>query len=150
MKKLILLLSLLITFSSQANLGDITKKQLKDYVVKGNNMTACFFPDVWYVNSAKERKAVLQRWRNDPNQEYLFTLYYAMQYPLLADSFGLENATTIYYGDDVVTYLLDQENISQKERDKITVKTKADCKKLKPEFERLFKEYPKQPYAQKD
>ncbi|WP_439242483.1 hypothetical protein [Lonepinella sp. BR2474] len=148
MKKLTLLLSLFIALSTHANLGDITKKQLKNYIVKGNNMTACLFPDLWYVNSDKERNAVLQSWKDDPNKQSLYIVYSSMFYPLLVDSFGMENATTIFYGEDVIEYYLEQENISQKDRNKITVKTEEDCKKIKLEFERLFEKYPKQPYAE--
>ncbi|MDH2927892.1 hypothetical protein [Lonepinella koalarum] len=150
MKKLSLLLSLFIALPSVANLGDITKKQLNDYVVKGNNITACFFPDLWHASSLDERNNILESWRNDTEKNGLFKYYQSLYYPLLADSFGEENATTIFYGDDVVEYYLDLKNINDTERNKITVHGDKDCQLLEKELERLFSTYPITPYTQAD
>ena len=57
---------------------------------------------------------------------HLVRVYYSLHYPLLADHFGMKNATLIFEGQkDLMPYL---NKLSQKEKSKVTAKTEKDCK----------------------
>ncbi|MGX3066022.1 hypothetical protein [Ursidibacter arcticus] len=149
MKKfgIILLLELLFT-TAVAKEHSISMDKVRNYIVKSNNITMCYFPDIWFAKSAEERQQVLERWQSNATEKHLLSVYQSLHYPLLVDSFGVENANAIFENqNDLAPYL---NKLSQKEKNRVTAKTEQDCKKLWKEVERLIISYPSMPFAERE
>ncbi len=126
-------------FCQMAIAAQITSTQVENYIVKGNNITQCYFPDIWSAKSLQERANIVQSWENNPDKKHLAWVYRSLYYPLLADSFGEKNAEAIMVGQlDLGKYV---EKVPTKERNKTTVKTDKDCKVLWEEVKRLMATY---------
>lgn len=139
MKKLLIAFCLIGIFNNVVTATQISQKQISDYIVKGNNITMCYFPEVWSAQSPEEQSKILQDWAADPDKRHLAWVYYSLRYPLLADSFGEQNAKAIMEGQlDLGRYV---EKVSEKKKNKTTVKTDKDCEVLWEDVNRLIKTY---------
>ncbi|OOF40851.1 hypothetical protein BKK47_02795 [Rodentibacter mrazii] len=119
--------------------AEITEKQTANYIIKGNNITMCYFPEIWSASSQEERTKILQNWVDDPDKSHLALIYDSLYYPLLVDSFGEENAERVMKRElDLSPYLA---KISTEKKNKTTVKTNKDCQALWEEVKHLITTY---------
>ncbi|KAE9539228.1 hypothetical protein HT665_01450 [Ursidibacter maritimus] len=147
MKKLgiVLLFGTLFT-TAVAKEHSISMDKVRNYIIKSNNIAMCYFPDIWFAKSEEERQQILERWQSNDAEKHLLSVYQSLHYPLLIDSFGMENASAIFENQKDLTPYLNK--LSQKEKNRVTVKTEKDCKKLWKEVERLIISYPTMPFAE--
>lgn len=147
MKKIgVICFALTVCTTVLAQNSGITLAKVKQYITKGNNITACHFPQLWKAPSPQARLAILQQWEATSDKTNLVELYQSLYYPLLVDSFGEKEANAIFYGEQSLEPYLAK--LSAKEKNKLTATSKRACKKQMSEIKRLITRYPSTPYVE--